>query len=95
VTALTTPGAFTQPTLTIAGQPIDGEPDEVRDPATQSVIGYAPVASTAALAEAVESAAEASGSWAALPAHARGAHLAAIAVWIRQHARELATTLTL
>jgi succinate-semialdehyde dehydrogenase/glutarate-semialdehyde dehydrogenase len=95
VTAPTTSAAFTQPRLTIAGQPIDGEPDEVRDPATQSVIGYAPVSSTTALAEAVESAAEASVSWAALPANARGAHLAAIAGWIRQHARELATTLTL
>ena len=95
MTEPTTLAAFTQPALTIAGQPAYGEPDQVRDPATQSVIGHAPVASAAAVDAAVESAAEASGSWAALPANGRAAHLTAIAGWIRQHAADLATTLTL
>jgi len=95
VTESATLAAFTRPTLTIAGQLAHGELDQVSDPGTQSVIGYAPVASPAAVGAAVESAAEASGSWAALPADARGAHLAAIAGWIRQHAGDLATTLTL
>jgi succinate-semialdehyde dehydrogenase / glutarate-semialdehyde dehydrogenase len=91
-TALT---GFTEARLTIAGRAADGQADEVSDPATQSVIGHAPVASAAAVDAAVESAAEASASWAALPAATRAAHLAAIAGWTREHAGDLATTLTL
>jgi succinate-semialdehyde dehydrogenase / glutarate-semialdehyde dehydrogenase len=86
---------FTEAVLTIAGREAGGQADEVSDPATQSVIGHAPVASAAAVDAAVRSAQDAFGLWAALPAGRRAAHLAAIAGWIRQHSRDLATTLTL
>jgi succinate-semialdehyde dehydrogenase/glutarate-semialdehyde dehydrogenase len=84
-------------TLTIGGRPEASGygTDEVTDPATQGVIGEAPVADDAAVDAAVQSAANAFGPWAALPSVARSAHLASIAAWIRQYASMLATTLTL
>lgn len=67
----------------------------VVDPASQEVIGRAPVADEATVDAAVSAAARAFGPWAALPATTRSKHLAALAGWIRSHATELAGTLTL
>ncbi|HUA40100.1 MAG TPA: aldehyde dehydrogenase family protein [Streptosporangiaceae bacterium] len=82
----------------------DGEPlgsadglaiADVTDPATQQVIGHAPMADQAAVDAAARSAAAAFGRWAGLPAGTRAAHLTAIADWIRREAGTLATLLTL
>jgi len=85
--------------LILGGEPLrsgDGlATADVTDPATQQVIGHAPVADEAAVDAAVRSAAAAFGYWSALPASTRGADLAAIADWIRRQADTLATLLTL
>jgi len=86
-------------TLVIGGQPV-GDGDglgmaTVTDPATQRVVGEAPMADQPTVDAAVRGAAAAFGPWAALPATARAAHLTAVAAWIRSHADGLATTLTL
>ncbi|HEY1642122.1 MAG TPA: aldehyde dehydrogenase family protein [Streptosporangiaceae bacterium] len=67
----------------------------VINPADQQVIGYAPAAGTQLVDDAVHAAAQAAGDWSALPAARRGAHLSAIARWIREQAGQLARTLTL
>ena len=69
--------------------------DPVTDPATQDVIGSAPVADQACVEAAVSAAARAFGSWGTLPATTRSRHLAAMANWIRAHAAELSRALTL
>jgi succinate-semialdehyde dehydrogenase / glutarate-semialdehyde dehydrogenase len=73
----------------------DGVTTTVLNPADQTVVGYAPVASAGVVDEAVHSAAGAFPGWAALPADQRAAHLSAIAGWIRSNAPRLARTLTL
>jgi succinate-semialdehyde dehydrogenase/glutarate-semialdehyde dehydrogenase len=85
--------------LTIGGELV-GEASgltvcEVVDPATQTVIGRAPVADEATVDAAVSAALRAFVPWAALPAITRSKHLVAVAGWIRSNARELAETLTL
>ena len=67
----------------------------VVDPATQEVIGWAPVADEASVDAAVTAAAKAFGPWAAAPAVTRATCLAAMANWIRAHGPELSRTLTL
>jgi succinate-semialdehyde dehydrogenase/glutarate-semialdehyde dehydrogenase len=85
--------------LTIGGEFVgrsgDLEMAPVVDPATQDVVGWAPVADEATVDAAVSAAAKAFGSWGALPATARSEHLARIASWIRAHGPELSRTLTL
>ena len=67
----------------------------VTDPASQAVVGRAPLADKGTVDAAVLSAARAFAPWAALPASVRAGHLVAMARWIRGHASELAQTLTL
>lgn len=91
---MTTP--MTRAALVIGGRAAGGASgDDVTDPATQSVIGRAPVADEETVDAAVRSAADAFQTWSVLPATRRSAHLAAVAAWIRQHAGDLASTLTL
>lgn len=75
------------------GGGLDAAP--VVDPATQEVIGWAPVADESTVAAAVSAAAKAFGPWADLPATTRSRHLAAIADWIRAHGPQLSRALTL
>ena len=75
------------------GGGLDAAP--VVDPATQEVIGWAPLADESTVAAAVSAAAEAFGPWADLPATTRSGHLAAMAGWIRAHGPQLSRTLTL
>ena len=63
------------------GGGLDAAP--VVDPATQEIVGWAPIADEPTVAAAVSAAAKAFGPWADLPATARSSHLAAIADWIR------------
>ncbi len=92
-------GQFADAGLTIGDQTIrrggglDTAP--VVDPATQEVIGWAPVADEPSVAAAVSAAAVAFGPWADLPATTRSGHLAAIAAWILAHGPQLSRTLTL
>jgi succinate-semialdehyde dehydrogenase / glutarate-semialdehyde dehydrogenase len=72
---------------------LDASP--VVDPATQEVVGWAPVADEASVEAAVSAAAGSFAPWAALPAPTRSKHLAAIAGWMRAHGAELSRTLTL
>jgi succinate-semialdehyde dehydrogenase / glutarate-semialdehyde dehydrogenase len=96
MTAPAAPQSLISGSLIIAGRSVPGAASaEVIDPATGTVIGSAPVSSDGQVDDAVQSAAQAFGPWSALPASKRSAHLAAIATWIRQHAADLATTLTL
>ena len=96
MTGQVAPQTLISGSLVIAGRAVAGAAaDEVTDPATGTVIGIAPVSSDEQVDDAVQSAAQAFGPWAALPATKRSAHLTAIASWIRQHAADLATTLTL
>jgi acyl-CoA reductase-like NAD-dependent aldehyde dehydrogenase len=96
MTSQAAPQTLISGSLVIAGRAVAGAAaDEVTDPATGTVIGIAPVSSDEQVDDAVQSAAQAFGPWAALPATKRSAHLTAIASWIRQHAADLATTLTL
>ncbi len=66
--------------LTIGGEFVgrsgDLEMAPVVDPATQDVVGWAPVADEATVDAAVSAAAKAFGSWGALPATTRSEHLA-------------------
>ncbi len=92
-------GELADAVLTIGDQTVnrggglDAAP--VVDPATQEVIGWAPIADESTVAAAVLAAAAAFGPWATLPATTRSGHLAAIARWIRAHGPQLSRALTL
>jgi succinate-semialdehyde dehydrogenase / glutarate-semialdehyde dehydrogenase len=83
--------------LVIGGQTVSGDGQEltVVNPADQQVAGYAPAAGPGLVHDAVSAAASAFPAWAALPAPRRGAHLSAIAGWLRGHRDGLARSLTL
>jgi succinate-semialdehyde dehydrogenase / glutarate-semialdehyde dehydrogenase len=93
-------GSFANAVLTVGDEHIGNsggglEMAPVLDPATQEVIGSAPVADGMTVDGAVTAAAKAFGPWAALPAPTRARCLAAMANWIRAHGPELSRTLTL
>jgi acyl-CoA reductase-like NAD-dependent aldehyde dehydrogenase len=92
-------GPPAQAVLIIGGEPVgsgDGlEMSPVVDPATQEVIGWAPMADEPSVDGAVTAAAKAFEPWAALPAASRSKSLGAMATWIRAHGAELSRTLTL
>jgi succinate-semialdehyde dehydrogenase / glutarate-semialdehyde dehydrogenase len=90
---MTLPAELVIGAATISGD--DADTTAVINPADQTVVGYAPVADAGRVDEAVTSAAQAFGGWAALPADQRARHLSAIAAWIRSNAAGLARTLTL
>jgi succinate-semialdehyde dehydrogenase / glutarate-semialdehyde dehydrogenase len=66
----------------------------ITDPATQEVVGYAPVADAATVDAAVAAACRAFPAWSSATAQYRARQLAAIAAWIRANAERLARTLT-
>ncbi|BDU77775.1 NAD-dependent succinate-semialdehyde dehydrogenase [Mesoterricola sediminis] len=78
----------------INGRWVDGEPLEVRDPATGARVGSVPALGAAEAREAVEAAAAALPAWRARPAHARGQALRRMFDLMGAHEDDLALLMT-
>ncbi|HWQ13557.1 MAG TPA: aldehyde dehydrogenase family protein [Roseiflexaceae bacterium] len=83
--------------LWIGGEKVDsltGETFEVQDPATEQVIGHAPMANEEDARRAVDAANRAFRAWRAVTAHERAHMLHEVARKIRERAEELAVLMT-
>lgn len=82
--------------MLVNGRHITGKGDvvEVVNPATEGVIEAVPSASADQVEEAAAAAKAAFQSWKKTPAPERGEMMKALGAWIRDHADDLATTLT-
>lgn len=85
---------YTYESLLAAITPTSGETREVRDPATDELIGTAPVQTVEELEAAIDRAAAAQKSWAALPDAERVAYLHKAADAIKENAEALAELLS-
>ncbi|MEA2498791.1 MAG: hypothetical protein QOH26_1196 [Actinomycetota bacterium] len=82
--------------MLVDGEAVEGKgpPVDVVNPATEEVITAVPSASSEQVSLAVGAARRAFASWKSTPAAERGEMMQALAVWMREHTDEIATTLT-